>query len=301
MSPTTINSNSLNTSATTGLINLNKPAVVTSFDCVRRVRNNLGIKKVGHAGTLDPIADGVLVIAVGKATRLIEYVQQQSKTYRGTFRLGWDSDSFDSETPAVRCNNHIKPTRRELAITCASFIGTIEQTPPMYSAIKIKGERAYDIARRGETVQLPSRNVEIYACELVAYAYPEFTIVVHCGSGTYIRSLGRDIAQRLGTSALMTALTRTAIGEFTLDNSTTLASFDSSTPQSQALLSTRLAVVNLPSIKLNTSQAMDLSHGKKIVLPPDFTAAKIAVLNDANDIISIVRREADVYRIEKTL
>lgn len=203
-----------------GLLNVNKPPGLTSRDVVNRVqwllRQSGGKTKVGHAGTLDPIASGVLVLCLGPATRLIERVQQMEKRYVGTFRLGCTSPSDDIEIEPTPLDNPPIPTLDQIEAALPAFTGRIEQVPPSYSAVKIAGKKSYERVRRGETVELAARPVHIYGVEIVRYEYPELQLAIRCGSGTYIRSLGRDLAAALGTGAVMSDLVRTAIGPFSI-------------------------------------------------------------------------------------
>jgi tRNA pseudouridine55 synthase len=285
-----------------GFINLNKPAGFTSRDCVNIVSKNLGTRKVGHAGTLDPIAEGVLVIAVERATRLIEYVQEQPKTYRGVFILGKDSPSFDIETelipvsasssrmhsseckigkladppvsassPKMHSYPECKlgkladsPTLEQLQLACASMIGSIHQTPPAFSAVKINGQRAYDLARQGIDVEVPSRVVMIHSCEVVRYVYPKFELLVRCGSGTYIRSLGRDIAIAAGSCAVMESLCRESIGDFDLSKAASIDDFRGKEPRVDLLLPLAMSAGTLPRIVLSEAMIADLKNGKLV-------------------------------------
>ncbi|TWT74557.1 tRNA pseudouridine synthase B [Posidoniimonas polymericola] len=203
-----------------GLLNVNKPPGPTSRDVVNRVqwllRQSGSKAKVGHAGTLDPIASGVLVLCLGPATRLIERVQQMEKRYVGTFRLGCTSPSDDIELEPTEIADAPIPLLAAIEAALPPFTGQIEQVPPAYSAVKIGGKKSYERVRRGEQVELKPRPVQIYGLEVVRYEYPELQLAIRCGSGTYIRSLGRDLAQSLGTGAVMSELVRTAIGPFAL-------------------------------------------------------------------------------------
>ena len=197
-----------------GFLNLNKPAGVTSRDVVNQVQRLVRPEKVGHAGTLDPLATGVLVVCVGRATRLTEYVQRMPKHYSATFLFGRQSDTEDIDGQVIELADPPQPKRDQIEATLPKFLGEIQQVPPAYSALKVEGRRAYDLARRGEDVQLAARPVVIYELRIVAYEYPELRLDIVCGSGTYVRSLGRNIARTVGTQAVMSALVRTAIGNF---------------------------------------------------------------------------------------
>ncbi len=197
-----------------GVLNLDKPAGITSRQAVDLVKRLVRPAKTGHAGTLDPLATGVLIVCIGSATRLIEYVQRMPKSYRATFWLGRTSPTEDTEGEVAELPDPPRPTFEEIAMAAGRFVGRIQQRPPAFSALRLAGRRAYDMARRGDTVALEARPVEVYRIAVVTYQYPELVLDVQCGSGTYIRSLGRDLAESLGTGAVMSALRRTAIGKF---------------------------------------------------------------------------------------
>lgn len=211
-----------------GVLNIDKPRGVTSRQVVDHVQRLVRPAKAGHAGTLDPLATGVLVVCVGGATRLIEYVQALPKRYRATFLLGRRSDTDDIEGHIVALENPPQPPLEQLQAALARFVGEIRQRPPDYSAVKIGGRRAYDLARKGERVHLRERPVRVDRIELLSYRYPEVQLEVDCGSGTYIRALGRDVAESLGTASVLSELTRTAIGPFRLQDARPLAALDSS-------------------------------------------------------------------------
>ena len=192
-----------------GLLNIDKPRGLTSRDAVNRVERLVRPAKAGHAGTLDPLATGVLVICVGQATRLIQYVQQMRKQYRATFLLGCTSESDDTERELVAIPNAIVPTLEQIDAALPQFMGDIQQRPPAHSAIKIGGKRAYKLARKGADFELAERTVTIHQINLLRYEYPELELDVECGSGTYIRSLGRDLGAASGIGGVMSALERT--------------------------------------------------------------------------------------------
>jgi tRNA pseudouridine55 synthase len=206
-----------------GFLAIDKPAGWTSHDVVARVRKLTGVRRVGHAGTLDPFATGVLVNGVGKATRLIQYAQRGEKRYLAQVRLGVETDTLDVEGVVVAQADVVDwPNRDQVDAVLASFVGEIEQLPPAYSAIRVDGERAYRRARAGEHVEMPLRRVHIVSIELLAYEPPDLDIDVRCGAGTYLRSLARDIGNALGTLGYCHALRRTAVGPFTLERCYTL-------------------------------------------------------------------------------
>ncbi len=227
--------------------------------------------KIGHTGTLDPLARGVLVLCVGSATRLIEYVQQMPKHYTGSFLLGRNSDTEDTEDTegkVVELYSPPIPTFEEITAAAANLTGLIQQRPAAFSAIKVNGRRAYDLARAGKPLELKPRPVHVYRIAVVSYDYPLLTLDVRCGSGTYIRSIGRDLAESLGTAAVMSGLTRTAISRFTLDEAvdpTDLGKDD----WAQHLLPTTTATEMLPQVKLSAEDVVEIGHGRTIPMPMD--------------------------------
>ncbi len=246
-----------------GLLNIDKPCDVTSRDVVNHVQRLTRPHKVGHAGTLDPLATGVLVVCLGQATRLNEFVQHLPKHYTGTFLLGRRSDTEDTEGEVVELADAPQPDQNTIDQTLAQFRGTIEQRPPAFSALKVKGQRAYSLARRGKEVMLTPRPVTIHALHLVRYDYPELVLDVVCSSGTYIRSLGRDIGEALGSCAVMSALRRTAIGPFTLDQSCAMDEVTAKTLAGHMLPAT-LAVEHLARVEVNAKEIEELRHGRFI-------------------------------------
>ncbi len=202
-----------------GIFPIFKPRGITSRDCVNRIQKLFRPLKVGHAGTLDPIAEGVLLVAVGQAVRLTELLQELPKRYRGRFHLGCWSPSDDTETEPTWLTEPHVPSLAELQLAAHRFVGRIKQRPPAYSAIKINGKRAYEKARKGEQFEVPEREVRIHSIEVVESSDHDFLIDVHCDGGTYIRTLGKDIAQACGTDALMSELTRVAVGSCSVQSS----------------------------------------------------------------------------------
>ncbi|MCL4204990.1 MAG: tRNA pseudouridine(55) synthase TruB [Pirellulaceae bacterium] len=270
-----------------GLLNLIKPPRLTSRDVVNRVQRIAGGAKVGHAGTLDPLATGVLIVCVGPATRLIEYVQRMTKRYRGTFLLGRTSDTEDTEGQVIAIESASQPTEDQLRAVLPRFVGEIDQIPPAFSALKVQGRRAYALARSGQRVDLAVRRIVIHELRLLHYDYPEFLIEIACGSGTYVRSLGRDIARALGTGAVMSALVRTAIGGFRLDDAMDLDSLTAENLASK-LLSPLLAVADLPQITVSDDQRRRLSQGLTIDDCGTAARSELAMIDAAGRLCSIV-------------
>ncbi|MCB2407579.1 tRNA pseudouridine(55) synthase TruB [Hymenobacter lucidus] len=209
---------------------LDKPLTWTSFDVVRKVKNTLRIKKIGHAGTLDPLATGLLILCTGKKTKQIDLIQAQEKEYTGTFRLGQTTPSFDLETPVDAELPYEHITEEQIRAAAQAFTGLIQQTPPLYSAVKINGERAYEVARRGDTAEIKSKEVTIKEFELTGIALPDVQFRVVCTKGTYIRSLARDFGQQLGCGAHLTKLVRTRIGEYRVEDALTMETLEALRP-----------------------------------------------------------------------
>jgi len=200
-----------------GLFVVNKPAGISSFGVIRLARKELGIRKIGHAGTLDPLAEGVLVLGVGKGTKLLTSLEGADKSYRATLRLGVRTDTYDSTGRVLEERDASAVTEEALAESLSAFRGEIEQVPPMFSAIKKNGETLYKLARKGIEVERPPRRVTITRLELLDFESPCATIDMDCSKGTYVRSLVDDIGSALGVGASMTALVRTRVGPFGID------------------------------------------------------------------------------------
>ena len=202
-----------------GILNLNKPRGPTSHDVIDRIRALTGIRRVGHAGTLDPLATGVLLVCIGRATRVAEYLMDSHKIYRARVRLGIATDTYDAEgqvIPSVDSVDPIEISRAEVETALVRFRGTIEQVPPMYSALKHKGEPLHKLARRGVEVKREPRQVEIPCLALTEWKPPECTLEMTCSPGTYVRALAHDLGQALGCGAHLTGLVRLASGGFRL-------------------------------------------------------------------------------------
>jgi len=275
-----------------GLLNLNKPRGWTSRQAVDRVQRLVRPAKVGHAGTLDPLAVGVLVVCVGPATRLIERVQQMPKRYCGTFLLGRQSDTEDVEGQVRELVDPSQPSRADIEQAARGFIGEIEQKPPAFSALKVGGRRAYDLARQGVAVDLAPRTVRIDALEVIHYAYPELTLDIRCGGGTYVRSLGRDLAQSLGTAAVMSALVRTEIGPFTVEEAVAPQLLSSENLPGH-LQSPLHAVTQLPRVTLTAEQLRAVAQGRTIdcnisACGTSIASSEVAAVNAAGQLVALL-------------
>lgn len=212
------------------IILIDKPAGLSSFGVVARVRRRLSMEagkkvKVGHTGTLDPFATGLLILLTNKATKLSNQFLKLDKWYEATICLGKTSTTGDPEGEITDHHVEFIPTFEEVKTAVTKFVGKIMQTVPAFSAVKINGQRAYQLARRGEDVSMPTRQIEIYAIEILSYNYPELVIRTHVSSGTYIRTLGEDIGKTLGVGAYLTALRRTQVGDYQIENAVKLSDF----------------------------------------------------------------------------
>lgn len=245
-----------------GFLNCNKPLGFSSRDLVNVVQGQLGGRKVkvGHCGTLDPLADGVLVVGVGAAAKLVPYVHETSKCYLGSFRLAAESPTGDLEFEPTLHLDHPIPSPQQLTSACNELTGIIDQVPPVYSAIKIGGKRAYAMARQGHKVEMPSRKVHIESIKIISYDYPDVQLEITCGTGTYIRTLGMDLAKSVGTVAVMTALTRTRVGDFLISDSISIDQIRSNDLQSLLLPASR-GISHLPRLTIEPEESQRLVNG----------------------------------------
>jgi tRNA pseudouridine55 synthase len=274
-----------------GLLVVKKSAGVTSRDVVDRVERLVRPLKAGHAGTLDPLATGVLVICVGQATRLIQYVQRMPKSYRGTFLLGRRSETDDVEGSVEPLKAAVEPTRADIEAALPQFLGEILQRPPAHSAVHVAGRRAYELARRGKLVELAPRAVTIHRFAIRRYEYPALEIDIECGSGTYVRALGRDLADALGTAAVMSALERSAIGPFRVEDAIPLDELKQETLP-ERLRPALQAVSDLPKIELSAAELVELRHGRQIATRPGAEAhTEWAAVNDRGELAAILHEK----------
>jgi tRNA pseudouridine55 synthase len=236
-----------------GLLLIDKPAGITSHDVVARLRRVLGVKKVGHAGTLDPMATGLLLVGVGRATRLLRFLDDMPKVYEGSAQLGIETSTLDAQGEVIR-ESDVMVAKPELKAAMSAFTGEIDQIPPAYSAVKVGGERLYKSARRGEPVEAPPRRIRVDEFDLVRLDTPRFDFRVRCSSGTYVRSLVADVGAALGCGAHLTALRRTSIGPFSVDHAT-------SPDHPGELLPLDRAVEHLAGITLHPEEAKVAVHG----------------------------------------
>ncbi len=251
-----------------GFLNLNKSVGFTSHDCVAKVRRLLKLKRVGHAGTLDPAATGVLPIALGRATRLLQYLPHD-KVYHATIRFGLTTATDDLEGEVLSSQSVPWLTLEAVTAKLPLFEGKIQQVPPNYSAIQVQGKRLYDLARSGEYIEVPSRSVEIYSLEILDWRsgeFPELELAIACGSGTYIRSIARDLGAMLATGGTLAKLIRTDSSGFTLRDSLTLDEFALQLQDDLFLpIAPDIALSHLPIVTLSEDPAKCWRWGQKVV------------------------------------
>lgn len=277
-----------------GLLNLNKPAGPTSHDLVCQVRHLLQERRIGHGGTLDPLAAGVLPIGVGRATRLLPFLQESDKVYRAEIRLGIRTTTYDAEGAVTAERPVPLLTWDELQQALLSFRGEIEQFPPPFSAIRQDGQRLYQRARAGQHVNPPARRVHILGLELLSWNRPDLVVEVTCGSGTYMRSLAHDLGERLGCGAYLRGLVRLRVGPLRLEEAVTLADLAAARERGQVealLLPADLAVRHWPAVQVDADAAQALLRGRSV--PLDLPEAERArAYDEAGRLLALLRFDA---------
>ncbi len=269
-----------------GLLVLDKPSGITSRTAVDRAQKWFPRgTRIGHTGTLDPLASGVLVLCIGVATRLTEYVQRMPKVYRATITLGAVSDTDDADGVITPTPAAVEPTRDEVERTLTHFIGKIKQVPPAYSAAKVAGRRAYKLARKGTEFELAPRTVTVQRIDVLSFTYPHLEAQVFCGKGTYIRSLARDLGERLGCGGYITALRRLEVGPFAVADAVTLDA-DIATAHSRLQPAWR-ALQDGPPLALSAADTVKLAQGQRIAAPVG-VRGEVAVTDGAGDFLAIV-------------
>ncbi|MCA9543861.1 MAG: tRNA pseudouridine(55) synthase TruB [Myxococcales bacterium] len=278
--------------AVDGLLLLDKPVGPTSHFACEGVRRALEAQKAGHTGTLDPMASGLLEICLGRATRLVPFLQADHKTYEATLRLGQGTDTLDAEGEVIVTDPAAWVAGVDAARFAAclpAFLGSIEQRPPAFSAIKVDGQRLHALARAGEVVEAPLRIVEIHELELVSAAAPDFTFRVRCGKGTYVRSLGRDIAAALGGHGHLVALRRLANGARRVDEAVTLDEVKAEPATALGrVLSLADAVAHLPTLELAHAALDDVRHGRPFQVPVTAALPLARVLDGEGRLLALV-------------
>jgi tRNA pseudouridine55 synthase len=249
-----------------GILNINKPTGLTSHDIVNQARRMIGIRRVGHTGTLDPLATGVLVLCIGRATRLSEYLLGQNKIYEATVCLGQETNTYDAEGEVV-AEKPVNVSRDQLDAALDRFRGPINQLPPMYSAVKVGGRPLYKYAREDQEVTRPSRQVTVYDLELQTWQTPELRLRIVCSSGTYIRSIAHDLGQILGCGGYLAVLRRMAVGNFSIEEASLLSDLDSENWQ-EFLEPLDMAIAHLQRLNLTNEEAEKLFHGQPVACRP---------------------------------
>jgi tRNA pseudouridine55 synthase len=287
--------------AVSGWVCLDKPTNLTSTQAVSRVRRLFSAQKAGHAGTLDPLATGVLPIALGEATKTVPFLLDADKTYRFTIEWGRSTASFDREG-ATTATSDARPGRAHVEAALPTFVGEIMQVPPAFSAVKVDGERAYDLAREGVAVELEPRPVVIHSASVTAQPDADHTeIELACGKGTYVRALVRDLAERLGACAHVSALRRTRVGGFSDDRAVGLESLEELChrgARQEALLPVETALDDIPALAVTTEDAFRLTQGRSIVLLPRQAEALKARLKAGSRVVSAFSGEVIVALCE---
>jgi tRNA pseudouridine55 synthase len=290
-----------------GFLLVDKPGGWTSHDVVARCRRLLGEKRLGHAGTLDPMATGLLILGVGRATRLLRFVQHLPKTYLATAQLGVATDTLDADG-AVLTREAMPVSEAEVAAVATRFVGTISQVPPMVSALRVEGRRLYDLARQGLEVTRQARTVEVYSLDVVDFApsdYPEVTFRVRCSTGTYVRTLADDLARALGGRAHLTALRRLRIGSRRVEEAHSLAVLEEAAAGDGAaglLLDPAEALADLPAVRVTTETAGGVCHGAVFPAPllgmDPAAVSPYRVLDSAGRLLAVYRVEGRAARPE---
>jgi tRNA pseudouridine55 synthase len=277
--------------AISGVLVVDKPVGLTSHDVVQVIRKGTNIRRAGHTGTLDPRASGVLVILIGPAVRLSEYVSASDKRYQAILRLGASTDTYDADGEILRSRPVEHITEEQFQQELQGFIGEIEQVPPPYSAVKVHGRKAYEMAREGEEVDLAPRKIQVYNLDLLEWAPPEAVIDVYCSSGTYVRSLAHDLGEKLGCGAHLVGLRRTKSGRFTLRDAVPLRklreAFETGTWY-QYLIPAAEALSDWPAVELAEEHVDLIRHGHRIPAEPGSPSQACGVSSDGELVALLV-------------
>lgn len=291
-----------------GLLIVDKPAGWTSHDVVGRMRRLTGIRRIGHAGTLDPLATGVLPLGVGRGTRVLEYATEADKEYIATIRLGESTDTYDADGRITATGDWHTVTRERLDHELARFVGAIEQQAPAYSAIKQGGVPLYKLARAGKAVQAPARQVTVHSLDVLDFALPALTVRVRCSKGTYIRSLAHDLGARLSCGGHLTALRRTASGGFRIEQALTLDEWEAALANGAwpaHVLPLDAPLLQFRAVILGDAAAHRLSDGVPPELPEgdELPDARCRAYSQDGSLLAVLRRRdgRPVWRVEKML
>lgn len=291
-----------------GVLIINKPRGWTSHDVVAKIRRLLNVSKVGHTGTLDPLATGVLVVCVGKATRIARYLESDEKEYEAEIRLGTITDTLDIEGRVLETRTYEPPAEQKVRSALKAFTGSISQRPPAFSAIKIQGVPAHRLARAGDARELPARQVTISTLKLLEFEDPRIRLHVRCSKGTYIRSLGADIGNSLGTGACLTALTRTRAGQFSLDQAVTLdqaADLLAKSDGSSLLIPLANVLKDFARLTLTDEENRLVSHGNAVAASPDHALIgeedRLCLMDGSGMLVAVGRKESSFIKPEVVL
>jgi len=280
-----------------GVLVIDKPIGMSSHDVVQIVRRGTGIRRAGHTGTLDPRASGVLVVLIGPAVRLCEFVSASDNRYQATIRLGSSTETYDAEGEITMGSTSIEEITEELfSDVLANFIGEIEQVPPPYSAVKVKGRKAYEMARKGEEVKLEPRTINVFSLEVLEWIPPEVVIDVYCSSGTYVRSLANDLGEELGCGAHLIGLRRTKNGRFTLRDAIPLSrlqeAFDAGDWYNH-LIPAAEALGDWPMVELDGDEVELVRHGHRVIAITEAASGWVRGVSQQGDLVALMEYVAD--------
>jgi tRNA pseudouridine55 synthase len=278
-----------------GVLVVDKPIGLTSHDVVQMIRKGTGIRRAGHTGTLDPRASGVLVVLIGPAVRLSEYVSASDKRYQATIRLGSTTNTYDAEGTITSSTSIEDISEEAFDEILQQFVGEIQQTPPPYSAVKVKGRKAYELARKGEEVELEPRTINVYNLEVLEWAPPEAVIDVYCSSGTYVRSLTNDLGEALGTGAHLIGLRRTKSGKFTLRDAVPLRRLQESFAIGdwyRYLIPAAEALADWPMVELDPDQVELVRHGHRIPAEAEL-GEMVRGISQQGDLVALMEFDAE--------
>jgi tRNA pseudouridine55 synthase len=275
-----------------GVLVVDKPRGITSFDVVAEVRRVFGERRVGHTGTLDPMATGVLPVCVGESTKLVPFLMSGDKEYEAELRFGVTTDSLDATGTVTSETNAANVSRSDVERALPGFVGAIQQRPPMHSAVRVGGQRLYELARRGLEVERQERTVVVHALELVDYAAPTATLRVRCGKGTYVRSLAADLGAALGVGAHLTALRRTRVGPFTIAQAVALDRLAPGMP----LMTPAEALADHATVPLDDAQVRDVRAGKLRTIAelraPEGAGSHVRLLDAHGALVAVATADA---------
>ncbi|NMC14731.1 MAG: tRNA pseudouridine(55) synthase TruB [Chloroflexi bacterium] len=280
-----------------GVLVVDKPIGLTSHDVVQIIRRGTGIRRAGHTGTLDPRASGVLVVLIGPAVRLSEYVSASDKRYQATIRLGSSTDTYDSEGTITGSHPVEGITEEQFNEVLQKFVGEIEQVPPPYSAVKVHGKKAYDFAREGEEIDLQPRKIHVYSLDILEWAPPEAVIDVYCSSGTYVRSLANDLGNQLGCGAHLIGLRRTKSGKFTLRDAVPLRRLQEAFVAGtwyKNLIPAAEALADWPMVELDGDQVELIRHGHRVPADPGMTGWARGV-SEQGDLVALLQVDEETH------